>query len=169
MAALSAVLPFIANAAGITKRTLYQHFPSKDDLVAAMLEHHHGHAFALIRNWGEGSAKTATELVTGIFSGLGSWASDPGWLGSGFTRLTMELADLPGHPARKVAHFHKRAVEEWLTNEFNSLGVRCPDTLAKQVALLLEGCFSLVLIHQDASYINAAEDAAIQLAKSKEQ
>src|SRR5689334_8797544 len=41
----------IAAAAGVTKRTLYYHFRSKDDLIAAALEHQHEIALATFRNW----------------------------------------------------------------------------------------------------------------------
>jgi AcrR family transcriptional regulator len=158
----------IADAAGITKRTLYQHFPSKDGLVAAMLEHHRSHAISLIQSWGDAPASTPIELTVAIFSGLKSWASERKWLSSGFTRLTMELADLPGHPARKAAHLHKQEVEDWLLDSYKRFSLNSPERLAKQIALLIEGCLSLVLIHRDTSYIDDASEAAMQLVKSKE-
>jgi len=34
--------------------------------------------------------------------------------GSGITRLALELADLPGHPARLIARRHKSEVHDWL-------------------------------------------------------
>jgi hypothetical protein len=41
---------------------------------------------------------------------LSGWASStPRWSGSGFTRLVVELADLPGHPARAIARRSARA------------------------------------------------------------
>ena len=79
----------------------------------------------------------------------------------------MELADLPGHPARRAAHQHKVAVENWLTSEFERLGARSPEELAFQVMLLMEGCLSLILIHGDTSYVAAASRAAKRLAVSQ--
>ena len=157
----------IAEAAGVTKRTLYQHFASKDAMVAAMLDQHHAYAFAQIQSWGDVRAETPAELLSALFDGLRSWASDPKWLGSVFTRLTMELADLPGHPARNVAHLHKLAVENWLAGELQRLGAPHPVELARQIVLLIEGCLSLVLIHGDNSYITAAAEAAERLASSQ--
>ena len=39
----------MAEAAGVTKRTLYYHFESKDALVAAVLDHQHIHIELMIR------------------------------------------------------------------------------------------------------------------------
>jgi len=154
----------IADAVGVTKRTLYNHFESKDALVAAVLDHQHLHALARIQDWGKETAETPAELVTALFENLEKWASMPRWLGSGFTRLTMELADLPGHPARHAARQHKAVVEQWLTEELSTLGARHPQELGRQVMLLIEGCLSLILIHGDASYAATAMRAAIRLA-----
>jgi AcrR family transcriptional regulator len=154
----------IAERAGVTKRTLYNHFDSKDALVAAVLDHQHLHAFAQIQGWGNGSAENSSEFLAGIFQELGHWASRPRWLGSGFTRLTMELADLPGHPARRAAHLHKAEVENWLVQELDRLGAEDPKELARQTMLLIEGCLSLMLIHSDTSYAAAATRAACELA-----
>jgi len=153
----------IARGAGVTKRTLYNHFDSKDALTAAVLEHQQGHAMARIRQWNQPPAGDPVDFVTTLFEDLACWASDPRWLGSGYTRLTMELADLPGHPARRAAHRHKAAVEDWLAAEIDALGVRQPRETARQLMLLIEGCLSLILIHGDPSYAASAARAATRL------
>lgn len=154
----------IAEAGGVTKRTLYYHFDSKDSLAAAVLDHQHVHALARIKEWGTSSEETPSDYLASLFKHFETWASNPRWHGSGFTRVVMELADLPGHPARHAAHQHKSAIEELLANELKRLGARHPKELARQVMLLLEGCLSLVLIHGDTAYIWAAAEAANRLA-----
>lgn len=67
----------IAEAAGITKRTLYYHFDSKDSLVENALDQQHIHALAQIQEWGCNSARTPSELVDSIFKRLADWASKP--------------------------------------------------------------------------------------------
>lgn len=153
----------IAAAAGVTKRTLYNHFESKDALVGAVLEHQHQQALARIREWGKSSANTPADFLAAIFEALGGWMATPRWHGSGFTRLTMELADLPGHPARGAARVHKGAVEAWLVQELKQRGSPEPARLAQQVMLLLEGCQSMVLISGDPTYVEAAKEAALRL------
>lgn len=155
----------IADAARITKRTLYYHFESKDALAAAVLDCQHVYVLARIRGWSDAAATTPSHFLASLFHQLEAWASEPRWLGSGFTRLTMELADLPGHPVRHAAHQHKRAIELWLAGELKRLGAQRPDELAQQVMLLIEGGLSLVLIHGDISYVSAAAHAAEKLAK----
>lgn len=156
----------IAEAAGITKRTLYNHFDSKDTLVAAVLEQQHTQVLVQIRGWADADAATAAEFLSSLFRSLEAWAEQPRWLGSGYTRLTMELADRPGHPARRAAQRHKAAVEQWLGAEFNRLSMEEPAELARQVMLLVEGCLSLMLIHGDRSYAATAARAALLLAQT---
>lgn len=157
----------IAEAAGVTKRTLYYHFDSKDTLTAAVLEHQHQHALAQIQKWGRKSSGNAAAYLTALFEDLENWASRPRWMGSGFTRLTMELAHLPGHPARHAADQHKFAVESWLSSELKSMGAQDPQELARQVMLLIEGCLSLILIHRDVSYAKSAARAAVRLTEGE--
>lgn len=157
----------IARSAAVTKRTLYYHFDSKDALVAAVLHQQHAHALAQIQNWGDGPAANPADYLAAMFEALGRWSSQPGWLGSGFTRLTMELADMPGHPARRASHQHKLAVEKWLADKLAALGASDAPELARQVMLLIEGCLSLILIHGDPTYAAAAAKAARRLAGSE--
>jgi AcrR family transcriptional regulator len=153
----------VAAQAGVTKRTLYAHFDSKDRLLAAMLEAHHGLALERIRRWSGRLAGEADAMVKALFAELAIWASKPRWSSAGFTRLVVELADLPGHPARAIARRHKAAVEARLAEELARRRVVDAALRARQIALLLEGCQVLMLIHCDKRYAEAAAQAAARL------
>ena len=157
----------IAALAGVTKRTLYYHFQSKDELLASALDLHHELATTRIRKWEERYSGNANEIVEVLFSELANWSAKPGWTGPGFTRLAMELADLPGHPARAIAHRHKAAVEAWYTDLFIRANVASPSERARELALLVEGATALILIHGDRSYADAAARAAQHLIRTR--
>ena len=53
----------IAASAGLTKRTLYYHFASKDTLLAEVLEAQHALALAAFRTFGEGLAGTPETII----------------------------------------------------------------------------------------------------------
>jgi AcrR family transcriptional regulator len=153
----------IAAFAAVTKRTLYYHFRSKDELLAAVLERHHELAVARVHKHADRYRGGADEMVTILFAELARWSAKPGWTGAGFTRLAMELADQPGHPARAIAKRHKAALEAWWTDLLDNAGVPSPGERAREVALLMEGATALVLIHGDRGYADAAARAAERL------
>jgi AcrR family transcriptional regulator len=135
----------IAEAAHVTKRTLYYHFDSKDSLLAAVLDNQNDLALGRIRRWAEKACGEPAEIVAILFAEIEAWAKQPGWSGTGFTSVAMELADMPEHPARLAASRHKAAVEQWLTAQFAAKHVHKPAVLARQVILLIEGPQSLAL------------------------
>jgi AcrR family transcriptional regulator len=147
----------IAAAAGITKRTLYAHFDSKDALIAAVLERQHALALATIERWAASLDGGRPEAIDAVFAEIAEWAATPRWSGPGFTRITMELADLPGHPARAITRRHKRAVEDRLAR---ALGSR---ETAIELVLLIEGAMVLLLVHGERRYAEAAAAAARRL------
>jgi AcrR family transcriptional regulator len=153
----------VAAFARVTKRTLYYHFRSKDELLAAVLELHHELALARVRKHADRYTGDAAEMLTVLFAELARWSAKPGWTGAGFTRLAMELADLPGHPARAVAKRHKAALEAWWTDLLDKAGIPSPGERAREVALLIEGATALVLVHGDRRYADAAAEAAKRL------
>lgn len=150
----------IAEATGVTKRTLYNHFPSKDDLIAAVLEAQAMLAEEEIRRWCSTGPMTPTELVETIFSGLRRWFRQPEWRGSGFTRAAMELAWAPGHPARQAAAAQKIAVERALRDVLSKTDVEHPENLARALVILIEGANALCVIHGEEIWIDLAEEAA---------
>ncbi len=153
----------IADRARVTKRTVYYHFDSKDALIAGVLGVMDANLMRQFRDWIGPEAVTAPDVVARVFARLGDWADRPGWLGSGFTRITSELADMRGHPARTAASRHKAAVENWLAGELGARGAGAPERLAREVMILIEGAMALSLIHGDTGYIRAAGAAALTL------
>jgi AcrR family transcriptional regulator len=156
----------VAEQAGVTKRTLYYHFRSKDDLVAEYLAARDQPNLALFRQWFADTKGDVADKTRGIFRNLARAARHPKWKGCGFLRTSAELANMPGHPAIKIGAGHKKKFEEWLRVTFESEGVRNPLLLARQVLLLLDGSFAVVLLHRDADYMEAAGDAARTLVKT---
>ena len=153
----------IAAATRVTKRTLYYHFKSKDALLAAVLETQHRLALAAFRTFGDNLAGSPEAIVDTLFRDLAAWSDRPRWAGSGFTRLVVELADLPGHPARAIARRHKAMLEAQLAELLARANVRSPHEIAREIWLLSEGAISLMLVHRDRSYAAAAANAARKL------
>jgi AcrR family transcriptional regulator len=153
----------IAAATAVTKRTLYYHFRSKDELLAAVLETQHRLALAAFRTFGDSLGGSPEAIVDTLFRDLAAWADKPRWAGSGFTRLVVELADLPGHPARVIARRHKAMLEAHLAELLARANVASPRETAREIWLLSEGAISLMLVHRDRSYAAAAALAAKKL------
>jgi AcrR family transcriptional regulator len=153
----------IAAATAVTKRTLYYHFESKDQLLAAVLETQHRLALDAFRTFADNLAGSPEQIVEKLFRDLAVWSDRPRWAGSGFTRLVIELADLPGHPARAIARRHKALLEAHFAELLTRAKVMRPRETAREIWLLSEGAISLILVHRDRTYAAAAAAAAKKL------
>jgi AcrR family transcriptional regulator len=156
----------IAEKAGVTKRTVYYHFKSKDDIIAEVLNVQHLYLMQQFQSSNDPPHGNAGQLVTTLFSRLITWAEGKDWLGSGFTRVTVELANMPGHPARLSASQYKKAVEAWVAAELNLRAVANPEELARQIVLLIEGAMALALIDRDLGYLRSTAGAAKSLVEA---
>jgi AcrR family transcriptional regulator len=153
----------IAAAAGVTKRTLYMHFGSKDRLLEEVMTAQAGIAFAMFHKdiaRGTGSAK---RIVETMFDDMARWASRPRWPGSGYSRLAMELADLPGHPGRRIARDHKANLEALFAETLAENGIKDAGELSRRIWILCEGAMTMLVIHGDRDYMRAACEAAMVL------
>jgi len=142
----------VADKAGVTKRTLYYHFRSKDDLVAATLDSRDQPNLLLFQRWFGATQGGLAEKVRGIFTQLAASARHPKWKGCGFLRTTAELAHMPGHPAMKAGAGHKKRFEGWMRGVIEAEGIGDGLPLARQIMVLLDGSFAVTLLHRDPSY-----------------
>lgn len=156
----------IAEKAGITKKTLYYHFPSKDNLVEGYLESRDQPNLELFAQWFDACDGSVADKVAAIFTAVGKGARHPKWKGCGFQRTVAELANMPGHPAVQVGARHKKKFEAWLTVKFTEAGLENPAELARHIVVLMEGTFAILLMHRDPDYADAAAIAARQMVRA---
>jgi AcrR family transcriptional regulator len=81
----------IIEEAGVTKVTLYRHFASKNDLIAAYLEYRHAQWMAWFEAALAGSTKNAKFPLEPVLSALREWFSDNDYRGCAFINGVVEL------------------------------------------------------------------------------
>ncbi len=158
----------VANEAGITKRTLYYHFKSKNALVAAYLESRNTPILLHLRKAVTGVNGGASKQVPALFAMLARQVKSSAWKGCPFARAVAELPSDVDHPALQLAIAHKNEFECWLRMRFQKEGLRQPTRLARQIMVLLDGAITQMLIHRDAAYAKAAGSAASTLIASSQ-
>ncbi|MFJ4467100.1 TetR/AcrR family transcriptional regulator [Streptomyces sp. NPDC089424] len=136
----------IAEHSGVTKRTLYNQFGSKDHLVAACLSERDRRWRSLVRAAVDASDSPG-DAVTAPFEALRTW-SETNRRGCAFLNALAELPD-PAHPAHRVAAGQKL----WLRNLFEELaaaaGCSDPAGLATRLLVLHEGALALQPLSPD--------------------
>jgi AcrR family transcriptional regulator len=153
----------VAAKAGVTKRTIYYHFASKDELVTAYLEERDQPNLTQLAGWFAGANGGPDAGVSAIFDNLARVARHPRWQGCAFLRTAAELAAMPGHPAIKAGARHKRSFEAWLAEELSKASVADAEELAREVVILMDGAFAIALVHRNPEYFEAAGRAATRL------
>jgi AcrR family transcriptional regulator len=148
--------------AGVAKMTLYSHFPSKDDLIVAVLHHREEAVLAFFGEAVERHRKRTRDSLGAFFAALKDWFVSPGFRGCAFQNAAVELAD-PAHPGTRFVREHKRRFTAILRG-FVEESVGPPaGRLAPMVALLVEGAIVTAVIHGTPDAAAVARDAAMKL------
>lgn len=155
----------VAAQAGVTKRTLYYHFRSKDDLIAAYLSARDEPTIVIVMGWMDAAKGSLADKLTAVFAQLARLGRHAKWRGCGYLRTAAELVTTPGHPALKAGSAHKKKLEAEFAARFAAAGVDEPAVRARQVILLFDGAFSAMLVHRDPAYAEAAGQAAAALVR----
>lgn len=126
--------------AGVAKTSLYRHFRTKDDLIAAFLQREDEDFW---RVWGEVAnrhAGNAEAELEAHLEWIGERCGRPNYRGCPQINVAAEFPD-PGHPARTVARIHKEELRRRLQAIAERLEVKRPQELALQLALVVNGAF----------------------------
>jgi AcrR family transcriptional regulator len=141
----------VAAEAGVSKRTLYNYYPSKDALIAAYLTGRFRHVAP--------SDAPAREQILGYFDYLERMIADGSFRGCPYVNAVTELGD-PKHPATTIALQFKEQRRLWYKALLERLGVKDPDALATQLQILFEGALSAALVRGDPALARSARAAA---------
>ena len=148
--------------AGVAKMTLYSHFPSKDDLILAVLQHREESVLEFFRSAMERHAKKAKTSLRAFFAALKEWFETPGFRGCAFQNAAVELAD-PAHPGTEFVRGHKQRFGEFLRGLVEE-AIGKAAKVAPAVALLVEGAIVTAVIQGKPDAADVARDAALKLA-----
>ena len=146
---------------GVAKATFYKHFPAKDELVLAYLDRVDGIWTGQLRAAAEAAGPDPADQLVGLFDALGTACRREGYRGCAFINAGAEAVPGTAVHARTVAH--KRAVLAWLGDLAGQSGAASPDSLARSLALLLDGGLADGVLAADPEAASAAKQAAGEL------
>jgi AcrR family transcriptional regulator len=132
----SAGIEEILTRADVARRSLYQHFGGKDELIAAALRDAAQRDEQRYRDALDSGGSDPRSRIGAMFAEARRFSEQPGYRGCRYTAAYMSLPE--GHPAHQVAREHKRIVHALLRAELAGVPHVDPDTAATQLAMLLD-------------------------------
>lgn len=145
----------IAAEAGVTKKTLYDRFGSKEGLIVAYLRARDERWRAFMEGSMEGDS--AKERLLSAFDALEAWIERENPRGCAFVNAAAENPD-PSHPAHAIAVEQKKWLREYFTSLAEEAGAEEPGDLAER----------LVILHEGATVAHSLEAATDTARKAKE-
>jgi AcrR family transcriptional regulator len=130
----------VVEEAGVAKTSLYRHFGSKDDLVAAFLAREDRDFWNSWDRVAEQHNRDAMAELDAHMEWIAERIGRPNYRGCPQINVAAEFPEVD-HPARRVAADHKRELRRRLRGVAERLGVERPDELAGQLSLLVNGAF----------------------------
>ncbi|MEZ0064568.1 AcrR family transcriptional regulator [Streptacidiphilus sp. MAP12-20] len=127
----------LCRTAGVSKRSMYQLFGSKDEVVAASLERRVPDYTARMVPAAE-VGRSPRERILHVFRSLEELSADPAFRGCPFAATAVELKS-PEHPAHEVARAYKDALTRFFRREAERGGAREPELLARQLTVVFDG------------------------------
>ncbi|MFI5841411.1 TetR/AcrR family transcriptional regulator [Catenuloplanes sp. NPDC051500] len=139
----------LCTVAEVSKRTLYQHFSGKDDLIAEGLRRFDPEVLPEVFDSSDLTPRERLLAVFDIHSPL-----------CPFIAAAVEIPD-PDHPARRYARDYKKAFAARLADSAREAGAPDPEQLGEQLALLLDGASARARVLNAETLATAAAIAAV--------
>lgn len=132
----------ICEEANVSKRTLYQHFATKEDLVVATMLKLGDEWFTACINAPSDDPK---ERIRHVFTMVESMAVHPDFYGCVFMNTSIELRGT-GAPAVATVTDTKAKLYDYFLEQASRMHAKEPATLAEQLALLYDGCSAWIVM-----------------------
>jgi len=148
--------------AEVAKMSLYNHFPSKDDLILAVLKHREESVLGFFRAAMERHGRKTKNPLRAFFAALKDFFESPGFRGCPFQNAAVELAD-PAHPGTEFVRGHKQRFSQFLRGLVEETVGKAGAKVAPAVNILVEGAIMTAVIQGNPSAADVARDAAMKL------
>ena len=148
--------------AEVAKMTLYAHFPSKDDLILAVLRYREERVLEFFQLAMERHGRRTKDGLRAFFAALKDFFESPGFRGCPFQNAAVELAD-PAHPGTEFVRGHKQRFSEFLGGLVEQSVGKAAAKVAPAVNILVEGAIITAVIQGNPDAADVARDAALKL------
>jgi AcrR family transcriptional regulator len=148
--------------ASVAKMSLYNHFPSKDDLILAVLKYREESVLEFFRAAIERHGKRVKNPLRAFFAALNDFFESPGFRGCPFQNAALELAD-PTHPGAGFVRSHKERFSGFLRDLVEQCTGKAAAKVAPAVSILVEGALVTAVIQGKSDAADVACDAALKL------
>jgi AcrR family transcriptional regulator len=145
--------------AGVAKMTLYTHFPSKDDLIIAVLQHREERVLDFFNSAMERHGKRQKDKLRAFFAALKEWFESPGFRGCAFQNAAVELAD-PSHAGTRLVRDHKNRFAHVIRRIVEEAAGKGAPAIASAITLLVEGAIMTAVVQGTPHAADVARDAA---------
>lgn len=152
----------ILEEAGVSRPTLFKHFPSKDDLIVTALQRRDLQARERFFGALEAHPGSFRERIALMFDLLAAWVNRPDFTGCLFINATAEFAD-HRDPIHRAAKEHKDAYRGFLETLAAEAGVLDAQALAEQLMVLVDGLIVTSHVAGAQRFPERAKAAALQL------
>jgi AcrR family transcriptional regulator len=127
----------IIDEAGVARATLFRHFRTKDDLIAAYLERRAARSRAALADLRADHADPH-RMLAAIADVVDDYRDQPGFRGCEFINAAAEFAE-PGHPAHRLAVEQRRWITDFLAATLMEMGHRSPRETAEAMMMVRTG------------------------------
>lgn len=149
----------ISEKASVTKKTLYHHFRSKEELILAALRNYDER----FRNDFMRSVEAKTDSPVGrllaIFDVLEEWLKDKSFSGCLFVGAMGEYPD-EHTPIRHICQESKKLLQSYIRNLIEKAELENSDQLSQQLFLLIEGAITMAQVNSSSFSALQAKAAA---------
>ncbi len=149
----------ILEKAGVSKKTLYHHFRSKEELILAVLQHYDG----LFRNH---FMRRVEELepepgkrIGAVFDVAEEWFRESRFFGCMFINVIGEYSDRES-PFRQICRQFKAMMRRYFVHLCREADVADAATLGEEIAMLFEGAIVTAQISRQPEVARTAKRAA---------
>ncbi|MBP1860253.1 TetR/AcrR family transcriptional regulator [Rhizobium herbae] len=149
----------VVEKSGVAKTSLYRHFGTKDDLIAAFLKREDQDFWSTWERVKEQHQDDPRAELDAHFEWIGERVGRDNYRGCPQINTAAEFPEA-GHPARKVAEAHMCEMRRRLRTIAQGLSVAAPDRLAGQLAVLINGAFVSMQLFEPGEATGLLRDAA---------
>ncbi|WP_420560497.1 TetR/AcrR family transcriptional regulator [Tepidicaulis sp.] len=148
--------------AGVSKKTLYSHFRSKEELILAVLRVHDSAFRNNFMRDVEKNGRDARSRLAGLFDAAENWFEEPGFYGCIFINAVGEYAQA-SPPIRSACQDFKNMMRAFILKLCREAGASEPEALADELALLFEGATVTAQVSGSSHAARTAKRAALAL------